>query len=64
MMVRLLRALLVMPLLLSLGGCTIYQSIGKSVGPFLHPVTGQNFVHINNAEWDSRNALIYFYRTY
>lgn len=63
-MVRLLRALLVMPLLLSLGGCTIYQSIGKSVGPFLHPVTGQNFVHINNAEWDSRNALIYFYRTY
>ena len=45
-----------------LAGCTIYQSIGKSTGGFLHPVSGPDFVHIANDEWDQDNALIYFYR--
>ncbi|WP_404361765.1 DUF2846 domain-containing protein [Marinobacter sp.] len=45
-----------------LSGCTIYQSIGKSTGGFLHPVSGPDFVHIANDEWDQDNALIYFYR--
>ncbi|WP_166252343.1 DUF2846 domain-containing protein [Marinobacter salicampi] len=44
-------------------GCTVYQSIGKSTGAFLHPVSGPDFVHIDNDQWDSgTNALIYFYR--
>lgn len=45
-------------------GCTIYQSIGKSVGAFLHPVSGPDFVHIPNDEWNRKNALLYFYRTH
>lgn len=46
-----------------MGGCKVYQSLGKSVGGFLHPVSGDKFVHISNDEWDSENsALIYFYR--
>ncbi|KPQ29592.1 MAG: Protein of unknown function (DUF2846) [Marinobacter excellens HL-55] len=46
----------------ALSGCTIYQSIGKSVGGFLHPVSGHDFVHIDSDAWDQRNALLYFYR--
>ncbi|WP_372966281.1 DUF2846 domain-containing protein [Marinobacter sp.] len=46
-----------------LSGCTVYQSIGKSVGGFLHPVSGHNFVHIDTDDWDQKNALLYFYRT-
>ncbi|MDX1754723.1 MAG: DUF2846 domain-containing protein [Marinobacter sp.] len=46
-----------------LSGCHVYQSIGKSTGAFLHPVSGHDFVHIGNDEWDQRHALIYFYRT-
>ncbi|MBW4933738.1 DUF2846 domain-containing protein [Marinobacter sp. F4206] len=57
------RALLASVLLLS-SGCTIYQSIGKSVGAFLHPVSGPDFVHIPDDEWDRKNALLYFYRTH
>ena len=57
------RALLSVVLLLG-SGCTIYQSIGKSVGGFLHPVSGPDFVHIPNDQWDRKNALLYFYRTH
>ncbi|SFM42941.1 DUF2846 domain-containing protein [Marinobacter zhejiangensis] len=46
-----------------LSGC-LYQSIGKSTGAFLHPVSGHNFVHIGNDEWSRSNALLYFYRTH
>ncbi len=49
---------------LALSGCTVYQSIGKSVGGFLHPVSGHNFVHIDTDAWDQQNALLYFYRTH
>lgn len=48
---------------LQISGCKIYQSIGKSVGGFVHPVTGQYFVHIPNTEWkQDKEALIYIYR--
>ncbi len=36
----LLRPLVAFLLLLAVSGCTVYQSIGKSVGSFLHPVSG------------------------
>lgn len=49
---------------LALSGCTVYQSIGKSVGAFLHPVSGHDFVHIDAGQWDQSNALLYFYRTH
>tara|TARA_R100001460_G_scaffold66595_2_gene106928 strand:+ start:233 stop:1114 length:882 start_codon:yes stop_codon:yes gene_type:complete len=46
-----------------LAGCPVKQSIGKSTGAFLHPVSGPDFVHIENSDWDrERNALLYFYR--
>ncbi len=51
-------------LLLVGSGCTVYQSIGKSVGSFLHPVSGHDFVHIDNDQWDRDNAVLYFYRTH
>lgn len=57
------RAALALTLAL-LSGCHVYQSIGKSTGSFLHPVSGHDFVHIGNDEWDQRHALIYFYRTH
>ncbi|KAA1174751.1 DUF2846 domain-containing protein [Marinobacter salinexigens] len=44
-------------------GCTVYQSIGKSTGSFLHPVSGPDFVHIPDDSWNRNNALLYFYRT-
>lgn len=53
---------LVLLLLLCGSGCTVYQSIGKSTGAYLHPVSGHDFVHIDNDRWDHRNALLYFYR--
>ncbi|WP_431688630.1 DUF2846 domain-containing protein [Hahella sp. NBU794] len=47
----------------AMSGCKIYQSMGKSVGAFVHPVSGPKFVHIPDSEWDSASsALIYFYR--
>ncbi|MGC8119430.1 DUF2846 domain-containing protein [Marinobacter sp. VGCF2001] len=49
---------------LVLSGCTVYQSIGKSVGGFLHPVSGHDFVHIDTDQWNQNNALLYFYRTH
>ncbi len=58
---RLPGALLV-SLALFLSGCKPYISIGKSIGGFVHPVTGHDFVHIENDEWDRKNALLYFYR--
>ncbi|WP_435404642.1 DUF2846 domain-containing protein [Marinobacter sediminicola] len=58
-----LRVLLVTSML-SVSGCTIYQSIGKSTGSFLHPVSGHDFVHIDNDDWDRKHAVIYFYRTH
>ncbi len=56
------RPLVAVFLLLAVSGCTVYQSIGKSVGSFLHPVSGHDFVHIENDSWDRHNALLYFYR--
>lgn len=50
--------------LVSASGCTVYQSIGKSVGSFLHPVSGHDFVHIDNDSWDRKHAVLYFYRTH
>lgn len=50
--------------LVLLSGCQIYQSIGKSTGSFLHPVSGHDFVHIGNDEWNRSHALLYFYRTH
>lgn len=50
--------------MLSVSGCTIYQSIGKSTGSFLHPVSGHDFVHIDNDDWDRKHAVLYFYRTH
>ena len=58
-----LRPLAVLSVLLVMSGCTVYQSVGKSVGSFLHPVSGPDFVHIDNDSWDRRTALLYFYRT-
>jgi len=57
------RTLLALFLLVFGSGCTVYQSIGKSVGSFLHPVSGPDFVHIPDDQWDRKNALLYFYRT-
>ncbi|WP_100639412.1 DUF2846 domain-containing protein [Marinobacter salexigens] len=57
------RVLLVVSVL-SASGCTIYQSIGKSTGSFLHPVSGHDFVHIDNDLWDRKHAVLYFYRTH
>jgi hypothetical protein len=54
----------VLGLVVLTSGCTVYQSIGKSVGSFLHPVSGHDFVHIDNDQWNQKNALIYFYRTH
>ncbi len=49
--------------LLFLNGCAFHQSIGESTGAYLDPVTGKDFVHIPNDEWDSGSqALLYFYR--
>ena len=58
----LLRPLVAMSLLLVVSGCTVYQSVGKSVGSFLHPVSGHDFVHIAADRWNRDNALLYFYR--
>lgn len=57
--------LAVLTLVFTLSGCSIHQSIGKSTGAFLHPVSGKDFVHIPNDQWDQQNhALVYFYRTH
>ncbi|MGM0767067.1 MAG: DUF2846 domain-containing protein [Pseudomonadota bacterium] len=56
--------LAVLSIVVLTSGCTVYQSIGKSVGSFLHPVSGHDFVHIDNDQWNQKNALIYFYRTH
>jgi hypothetical protein len=58
---RLVRAAFV-SLMIAMSGCSVYQSIGKSVGGFVHPVSGHDFVHIENDKWNNRNALVYFYR--
>lgn len=54
---------LLVALVVPVSGCTIYQSIGKSVGSYLHPVSGHDFVHIDNDSWDREHAVLYFYRT-
>ncbi|MEQ9544837.1 MAG: DUF2846 domain-containing protein [Marinobacter sp.] len=56
--------MMLLSMLVLVSGCTVYQSIGKSVGSFLHPVSGHDFVHIGNDQWNQNNALIYFYRTH
>lgn len=49
--------------LLFLQGCAFHQSIGASAGAYLDPVTGHDFVHIQNDRWNqSTEALLYFYR--
>jgi hypothetical protein len=58
---RLVRAA-ALSLMIAMSGCSVYQSIGKSVGGFVHPVSGHDFVHIENDKWNNRNALVYFYR--
>ncbi|MFO7528356.1 MAG: DUF2846 domain-containing protein [Marinobacter sp.] len=58
------RTLLALSLLVLGSGCTVYQSVGKSVGSFLHPVSGPDFVHIPDGGWNQDNALLYFYRTH
>lgn len=62
--VRFMRFPVMLACVALVSGCTIYQSIGKSVGAFLHPVSGHDFVHIGADEWDQQNALLYFYRTH
>lgn len=57
-----LKASLLAALTIAVSGCSVYQSIGKSVGGFVHPVSGHDFVHIANDQWSSANALVYFYR--
>lgn len=57
---RLPLAILLASMMLS--GCTVHQSIGKSTGAFLDPVSGPDFVHIANDQWNHSNALVYFYR--
>lgn len=52
----------ILALALVVSGCKPYISIGKSVGGYLHPVSGHDFVHIENDEWEQKNALLYFYR--
>ncbi|QCF26412.1 DUF2846 domain-containing protein [Hydrocarboniclastica marina] len=62
-MVPVLRSLLLASVVLLFSGCGIHlhQSIGKSLGPFLHPVDGHDFVHTDR--WDEENhAIFYFYR--
>ncbi|MFN2360497.1 MAG: DUF2846 domain-containing protein [Marinobacter sp.] len=61
---RFVAAVLTVFVLVSGSGCTVYQSIGKSVGSFLHPVSGHDFVHIDNDQWDRSHAVLYFYRTH
>lgn len=53
---------LLMASVVLVSGCSVYMSIGKSVGGYLHPVSGHDFVHIENDQWETRNALLYFYR--
>lgn len=60
----LLKSVIALICVVTLSGCTVYQSIGKSVGSYLHPVSGYNFVHIDSDAWDQRNAVVYFYRTH
>lgn len=59
-----LKSVIALICVVTLSGCTVYQSIGKSVGSYLHPVSGYNFVHIDSDAWDQRNAVVYFYRTH
>ncbi|UZE97443.1 DUF2846 domain-containing protein [Alkalimarinus alittae] len=43
-------------------GC-LYMAFEKHGGAFLVSVTGEQFVHIPNDQWDStNNAMVYFYR--
>lgn len=64
MNIRMIKPAVVLLTLSMLSGCTVYQSIGKSTGGFLHPVSGRDFVHIENDAWNQDNALIYFYRSH
>jgi len=49
--------------LLSLGGCTVHQSIGHDAGAFLRDVDGERFRPVPKHKWDSNNhALLYVYR--
>lgn len=57
------RILLLLAALMSLGGCTVYQSIGHDAGAFLRHVDGDQFRPVPSHRWDSNNhALLYLYR--
>lgn len=61
-MIRMRLPLAILLATMTLSGCTVYQSIGKSTGAFLDPVSGPDFVHIADERWNHNNALVYFYR--
>lgn len=61
-MIRMRLSLAMLLASMTLAGCTVHQSIGKSTGAFLDPVSGPDFVHIADDRWNHENALIYFYR--
>ena len=51
--------------MLLLNGCgmTIYQSLGKDMGAYVRPVTGDEFSPVASYKWNSKKqALVYFYR--
>lgn len=62
MLIKLFRVMLIVALTSVQSGC-LYMAIEKHGGAFLVGVTGEEFVHISNDQWDSsRNAMVYFYR--
>lgn len=57
------RILFLLTALMSLGGCTVHQSIGHDAGAFLRDVDGDRFRPVPSHRWDSNNqALLYLYR--
>ena len=62
MLNRIIQVALIAVIAASQTGC-LYMAFEKHGGAFLVAVTGDQFVHIPNDEWDSsNNALVYFYR--
>lgn len=62
MLKRIFQIAFVALMVVSQTGC-LYLAFEKHGGAFLVQVTGEQFVHIPNDEWDStNNALVYFYR--
>lgn len=58
-------ALTLILLAMLLNGCSmkIYQSLGKDMGAFVRPVTGDKFSPVPSYKWNSKKqAVVYFYR--